>query len=269
MRYALSLPIFNQLADPRVVAGMAAAAEEHGWDGVFVWDHIHYRPPADEVADPWVTMAAMACATERVRLGPMVTPITRRRPQNLARETVSLDLLSGGRLTLGVGLGSDGNGEQTTFGEDSDPKVMAARLDEGLEVLTSLWTGGRVDHHGEAFTVEDARFLPRPVQRPRIPVWVAGRWPNRAPLRRAARWDGVFPIELDQPSDLAELVELVVGYREADGISGPFDVATQGLSGTDPSPWAAAGATWWVTDFSPFTVTADEVRGVIADGPPN
>src|SRR3954451_16617010 len=131
MRHALFLPIFNELADPRVVARLAASAEEHGWDGVFVWDHIHYRSPADAVADPWITMAAIASTTERLLVGPMVTPVTRRRPQKLARETVSLDLLSGGRLVFGVGLGSDGSAEQTTFGESDDARVMAARLDEG------------------------------------------------------------------------------------------------------------------------------------------
>ena len=266
MRHALFLPIFNELADPRVDARLAASAEEHGWDGVFVWDHIQYRSPADAVADPWITLAAIAAATEAVRIGPMVTPLTRRRPQKLARETASLDVLSGGRLVLGVGLGSDGSAEQTTFGESDDAKVMAARLDEGLAVVEALWSGEVVHHHGRHFTVDGARFLPRPLQRPRVPIWVAGRWPNQGPLRRAARFDGFFPIELDAPDQLVEQIEAVQALRRPD--AGGFEVVVRGGADEDPAPWEAAGATWWLTDFDPFTVTAAEVASVAAAGPP-
>jgi alkanesulfonate monooxygenase SsuD/methylene tetrahydromethanopterin reductase-like flavin-dependent oxidoreductase (luciferase family) len=267
MRHAIFLPIFGELSDPRVVARLASSAEEHGWDGVFVWDHIHYRSPADLVADPWITMAAVACATERIRIGPMVTPVTRRRPQKLARETTSLDILSEGRLVFGVGLGSDGSAEQTTFGETADAREMAARLDEGLDVIEQLWSGEPVHHHGDAFTVDGARFLPRPQQRPRIPIWVAGRWPNRAPLRRAARYDGVFPIEMEHPDQLAEMVDLLEDLRAPDAV--PFEVVVRGGPDDDPAPWRAAGATWWLADFSPFTVTAAEVAAVVAAGPPD
>lgn len=265
MRSALFLPIFGELADPRVVAGLAADAEAAGWDGVFVWDHIQYRSPVEEVGDPWVTLAAMACATERIVLGPMVTPLTRRRPQKVARESVGLDRLSGGRLVLGVGLGADTSRELSAFGEEADPKVMGRRLDEALELLVELWSGDQVMHRGDAFVAEGVRFLPRPVQEPRIPIWVAARWPNRAPLRRAARFDGVFPINLETPDQLAELVAVVAEHRLS---SQPFEVAVEGWPYDDPGPWAAAGATWWLAQFDPFAVSAGEVRAVIADGPP-
>ena len=107
VRSGLFLPLFDELADPAVVARLSAEAEEAGWHGVFVWDNLRFQEPVVDVADPWITLAAMATATERIRLGPMVTPLARRRPVKVARETATLDRLSGGRLTLGVGLGSD------------------------------------------------------------------------------------------------------------------------------------------------------------------
>ena len=151
---------FEGLADPLVLAELARSAEDHGWDGFFVWDHVAYRAPTRAVADPWVALSACATATERLLLGPMVTPLSRRRVQKLARETVTLDQLSRGRLVLGVGLGSDRNGELEPFGEVVDPRARADLLDRGLERLANFWAG---------------EFEPLPVQRPRIPVWVAAQ----------------------------------------------------------------------------------------------
>jgi alkanesulfonate monooxygenase SsuD/methylene tetrahydromethanopterin reductase-like flavin-dependent oxidoreductase (luciferase family) len=250
-RFGLSLPIFGELADPRVVADVAARAEARGWDGVFVWDHLFYSAPVREVADPWVTLAAIAVATERVRLGPMVTPLARRRPVKVAKETATLDVLSGGRLTLGVGLGSEKHGEFAAFGEDDDARVRASLLDDALAFLDAAWAGEPVGAGG-------VTLLPAPVQRPRPPVWVAGRWPHRAPLRRAARWDAFFPVDVPSPDALAAYV---------DGVT-LADVVVDGDAATDPRPWFAAGATWWLTTFSPFDVTLADVRAAVDAGPP-
>lgn len=231
-----------------MVTRLAARAEELGWDGFFLWDHIRYRPPTRRVADVWVALSAIACATERIRIGPMVTPVSRRRPQKLARETVTLDHLSDGRLVLGVGLGSDNNGELEPFGDEADPKARAKLLDEGLDLLATLWAG---------------QFEPPPVQQPRIPVWVASRWPNRRPLRRAARWDGLFPIELPEPDALGELAEDLAELREDS--DGPFDLVVEIAPGADPAPWEAAGATWVLTSFDQ-TPVEEEVRAAIEAG---
>jgi alkanesulfonate monooxygenase SsuD/methylene tetrahydromethanopterin reductase-like flavin-dependent oxidoreductase (luciferase family) len=240
---------FDELADPRRVARLAARAEERGWDGFFVWDHIVYSPPVRGVADPWVTLSAVACATERLRLGPMVTPPSRRRIQKLTREAVTLDHLSAGRLVLGLGLGSGRHGELAPFGEVEDPPEQARLLDAALERLAGYWAGG---------------FEPPPVQRPRIPIWLAARWPARRPIRRAARFDGVFPIDLPGPEAVAELVAEVAALR--DPADGPFDVVVSNPPGTDPAPWAAAGATWCLTGFGPQP-TEERVRAAIDDGP--
>lgn len=263
LRSALWLPIFDQLADPRVVARLAADAEEAGWHGMFVWDHLRWRDPVREVADPWITLAAIATATERLRFGPMVTPLARRRPAKLARETATLDLLSDGRLILGAGLGSDRFGtEFSATGEQLDDRVRAAMLDESLDILTAAWSGEPVHHHGEHYTVDDIRFLPRPVQRPGIPVWIAGFPGKVKPLRRAARYDGFFPVNLDHPDQVAEIAETLRLDRAK-----PYDIAVAVEPGTDPAPYAKAGATWWLTDFDPEAVSLDQVRGVLREGP--
>ncbi|QFU92023.1 LLM class flavin-dependent oxidoreductase [Amycolatopsis sp. YIM 10] len=261
---ALWLPLFDDLADPRTVARLAAEAEAGGWDGVFVWDHVRWQAPVRQVADPWITLTAMATATERLRFGPMITPLARRRPVKVARETATLDQLSGGRLTLGVGLGSDRFGQELSkTGEQLDDRVRARMLDESLEILTAAWSGEPVHHHGEHYTVDGIEFLPRPAQRPGIPVWAAGFPGNVKPLRRAARHDGFFPVNLEHPDQLAEVVSTITGLRNT---TAPYDYAVALAPGTDPAPYAEAGATWVLAEFSPG-VSLDEVRGVLREGP--
>jgi alkanesulfonate monooxygenase SsuD/methylene tetrahydromethanopterin reductase-like flavin-dependent oxidoreductase (luciferase family) len=249
VKHAIYVPPFGELADPRVMAELAVGAEERGWDGFFVWDHIVYRAPVRAVADPWVALAAVACATGSLRIGPLVTPLSRRRVHKVARETVTLDLLSSGRLTLGVGLGGTRNGELEPFGEVVDPRARARLLDQGLDDLTRYWAG---------------EFQPVPVQQPRIPVWVAAVWPNRRPVRRALRWEGVFPIGLPGPAALAELTREI---RESRPAGDPFDVVVDIPPGGDPQPWARAGATWIITGFG-MQPTQAKVREAIDAGPP-
>jgi alkanesulfonate monooxygenase SsuD/methylene tetrahydromethanopterin reductase-like flavin-dependent oxidoreductase (luciferase family) len=260
----LFLPPFEALADPLTIARLAAEAEESGWTGVFVWDHLRWCEPVSAIADPWISLAAAATATSRIRLGPMVTPLPRRRPAKVAKETASLDRLSGGRLTFGVGLGSDNYGnEYTKTGEEVDDRRRASMLDESLDIITRAWTGDEVVHRGEHYTVDGVRFLPKPVQQPRIPIWVAGLIGNKKPRRRAARFDGYFPVFLEHPDQAAEArAEL-----RALGTKDDFDFVVPLAPGTDPAPYLAAGATWWLVEFPWASTTVDLVRGVIRDGP--
>jgi len=248
MRRGIDVGLFGELADPRVAARLAARAEERGWDGFFVWDHIAYRAPVRAVADPWVTLAAVACSTSRVRIGALVTPLSRRRVHKVARETATLDLLSSGRLIFGAGLGSTRNNELEPFGEVTDPRERARLLDHGLDALAGYWAG---------------KFEPVPVQRPRPPVWVAGEWPHRRPVRRALRWDGLFTIGLPGPGALAELADEI---REARPGGAPFDLITELPPDTDLGPWEQAGLTWAVTYFG-VQPTGAEVQAVIDAGP--
>ncbi|MGC5014118.1 LLM class flavin-dependent oxidoreductase [Streptosporangium sp. DT93] len=265
-RSALWVPLFDDLADPLVVARLAAEAEETGWDGFFVWDRLTWPAPVERVADPWISLAAAATATCSLRLGPMVTPVARRRPAKLARETASLDRLSGGRLTLGVGLGGDLYGaEFARTGERADDRGRARMLDEALEVLTSAWSGRPVRHRGPHYVVDDLTFLPTPVQRPRVPIWAGGYAGRRGPLRRAAGLDGFFPVELRHPEQLAEIGETIRGLRPDP--AAPYDIAVPLRPGADPAAYVAAGATWCLTEFEPEETALDHVRGVLRDGP--
>ncbi|WP_028062525.1 LLM class flavin-dependent oxidoreductase [Solirubrobacter soli] len=241
MNRAIFIAPFDELSEPARVAELAERAERRGWDGFFLWDHIDYRPPVSRLADPWITMAAIVMRTERLITGPLVTPLARRRPQQLAREAVTLDRLSGGRLVLGVGAGSDRSGEFERFGEVTDMKERARLLDDGLAKLQAFWAG---------------ELEPRPVNGT-IPIWVAARWPfKRGPLERAKRYDGVFPIDQETPDVLAELIAAVGPGKE---------IVVTNRAGTDPAPWAAAGATWCLTGFGPQP-TYDEVARAIDAG---
>ncbi len=262
MKYGVYLPNFGAFGDARRLASLAQEAEEAGWDGFFIWDHIN-RSFKTTVVDPWVALSAVALSTQRVRIGARVTPLARRRPWKLARETVSLDRLSNGRLIMGVGLGSTGGQEVEwgNFGEETDLKVRGKMLDEGLDVLTGLWSGQPFAYEGEHYRIKETQFLPPPVQTPRIPVWVAGKWPAKPPFRRAARWDGMMPHQfdpkIDEASQMKEAVQFTLSQRSS---SDPFDVAfsTPPTPGDDPAraaarvaPFAEAGVTWWLEDIYP------------------
>ena len=297
MRYGVSLPNFGEGIDARTIAGLARDAEEAGWDGFFLWDDLllELSPSRIPVVDPWIALSAAAVRTSRIRLGPMVTPLPRRRPVKLARETASLDHLCGGRLILGVGIGAMPY-QWDYLGEEPDMRARGAMLDEGLEVLTGLWTGEPFCHRGEHYRIggeppeEEWRaiFYPPPLQRPRIPIWVAGTWPLKPPFRRAARWDGVFPRKTEggrilpmTPQDVREVARYVAQYRTTDE---PFDVVVSGKTPGDDwasgvqtlAPYEEAGLTWWVESIDPWRFgwteggawPSEEMRRRVRQGPP-
>jgi alkanesulfonate monooxygenase SsuD/methylene tetrahydromethanopterin reductase-like flavin-dependent oxidoreductase (luciferase family) len=267
MRFGLTLPIFDRLADPGVLADLAVEAEAVGWDGFFLWDHVRYRTPVQAATDPWIALAAVATRTQRLVIGPMVTPLARRRPQIVARQVVALDHLAKGRLVLGVGLGLDASGEEfVRFGEETDLRRRAEMFDEALDLLTALLSGAPVDHHGRHYRAADVQFLPTPA-RGTVPIWVAGRWPNKGPVRRAARHDGIFVIDLT-PDDLPALVTAVTAERGA-AADPAYDIVVHDRPRADPAQWAAAGATWLLTTFDAFTTGPGDVRAVITAGPGN
>ena len=279
MRFALNVPNFGALSDPWTLVDLAVDAERCGWDGFFLWDHILLWD-SNPIADPWIVLAAIAARTERITIGPMVTPIARRRPWKVAREATSLDHLCRGRLILGAGLGNPADAEFEAFGEDPDPHVRASKLDEGLEIATGMWRGELYEFRGEYNRLEPFVFLPRPVQQPRIPVWIAGKWPNRAPFRRAALWDGVFPMKVGDsqmtPDEVGEVLSYLYSYRDPDK---PFEVSIflegmlnrEGLQPGLIERFARAGVTW-LHDGPGFDDATDAgvnaFRHHILEGPP-
>jgi alkanesulfonate monooxygenase SsuD/methylene tetrahydromethanopterin reductase-like flavin-dependent oxidoreductase (luciferase family) len=270
MRCGLYVAPFGELADAAALADVAGRAEAAGWEGLFVWDHVMTYDPVD-VADPWIALTAIALATERLRLGPMVTPLARRRPWDVARQVAMLDRLSDGRMVLGAGLGGDSRREMTAFGEERDPRARAALLDEALEVILALWAGDEVSRDGRAFPLDRARVLPKPLQAPRPPVWLACVWPHRRPLRRAARYDGVFPVSHHwslSGEELRELMGVIAEHRPAG--AGPFDlvVVTHERPGLERmAELADGGATWWLQGFGERPRLAD-VQAAADAGPP-
>jgi len=287
MKYAINIINFGDCGDAATLAELARTAEDVGWDGFFVWDHIAWGGRIMPMVDPWVALTAIATSTNRIRIGAMVTPLPRRRPWKFARETVSLDYLSSGRMIVGVGIG-DALAEFKNLGEVADPKTRGAMLDEGLQVVNGLWSGKPFSFVGEHYTVKDAQFIPAALQQPRIPIWVGGKWPNRGPFRRAAQWDGVFPIlsgtdPESYPTQIREMILFVLDHRESDD---PFDVIVQGTTpGNDlvraaevAAEYAEAGVTWWqeaINERRPDLIKRagkaswlDAVRWRIQQGPP-
>ncbi|MBN1429823.1 MAG: LLM class flavin-dependent oxidoreductase [Anaerolineae bacterium] len=284
MQYGIYLPNFGPYGDARVLASLAQDAEHSGWDGFFLWDHIAgWSLP---FVDVWVALAATALSTKRIRIGTTVTPLPRRRPWKVARETVSLDHLSGGRLILSVGIGL-GEAEWDNLGEETDSKKRGAMLDEALDVLVGLWSGEPFSYEGHYYNVKDACFQPKPMQQPRIPIWVGGFWPKKAPLRRAAKWDGMFTLFQEAESEDQELVQLkeAVSYASARRKSDqPLDVIGMGATPGDNLAQAAdmvkkrtdLGATWWLELIAPVIFgkgfmdewPVDAMRERIRQGPP-
>lgn len=231
MKYGLNVPNFGAFGDIKQLVEYAKAAEAAGWDGFYLWDHLRTidLPATDPFVDPWIAMTAIAANTTNLRFGALVTPFSRRRPGKVARETVSLDRLSDGRLVVGAGIGGDYYRELSGFGEEVGDKVNAAKLDEALYLINELWTGKEVTHKGDHYTLEKIQFHPTPVQEPRIPVWLAGVWPGTKPFQRAARWDGIVPLDRHNqehpdgfpPEEVRKMMEYIHKYRESDA---PFDV---------------------------------------------
>ena len=277
MQYGLYVPNFGDETSVRALAGLAHEAEEAGWDGFFLWDHLLYRTGQPlPMVDPWIALTAIAMSTERLRIGTTVTPLPRRHPWKLARETVSLDHLSGGRLILGVGLGDPPEAEYAHFGQEADLRIRAEKLDEGLEILVGLWSGKAFSYAGKHYQVQKTVFVPPTLQVPRIPIWVAGFWPNKAPFRRAARFDGVLPLKHGgslTPGDMGEMLAYINEYRTS---TGHFDVVKIGSTPGDDAkkqakivaPYVTVGVTWWLESLYGWRNSFEEMHLRIRQGPP-
>lgn len=258
-------------SDPRVAVELAVLAEDAGWDAVFVWDHLAFAWGVPS-ADAWVTLAAIAQATQRIRIGTAVAVLPRHRPASLAATIASLDLVSDGRFVLGAGLGGV-DVEFSAFGDPADSRVRAARLDESLDVMTALWSGKAVHHHGEHYAVDGVTLAPTPLQRPRVPVWIGGG--SRPALRRAARWDGWLAGGDDQEGRMTMSPEQLAGHlayiRQHRATDEPFEVGLTGASEPGSQAvfrsYAEAGVTLWLEHLHDYRGTRAELMARITAGP--
>ncbi|MBI5290108.1 MAG: LLM class flavin-dependent oxidoreductase [Chloroflexi bacterium] len=251
MKYGFVLPS----GDARTAAGLAVELERAGWDGIFLWEPVWG-------VDAWVSLAACAMVTERIRLGTMLTPPSRMRPWKLASEAATLDNLSGGRVILSVGLGAPEVGF-AEFGEVVDRKQRAELLDEALEIIDGLWQGPPFSYSGKHYTISEIRddFVHKPappVQQPRIPIWVVGAWPSERSMGRVAKYDGLIPSARDASGDFRqanpdEVREMKAWLEDRRGGT-PIDIVVEGETPLgDPNaaarvvaPYRDAGATWYI-----------------------
>ncbi|MFN8473639.1 MAG: LLM class flavin-dependent oxidoreductase [Anaerolineae bacterium] len=273
MRYGFVMPS----GDARRAAELAQAAEAAGWDGFFVWEPVWG-------VDAWVCLTAAAMRTERIRLGTLLSPISRMRPWDLAGKAATLDNLSGGRVILSIGLGAPDTGF-AEFGEVTDRKTRAELMDEGLDIMTGLWRGQPFSYEGKHYTIQPTTFNvpPPPAQQPRIPIWVVGAWPRPRSMARVLKYDGILPTAVDAGGarnanldEVREIAAYVAAHRPA---GEPFDIVVEGTTPADDAaqaaamvtPWAEEGATWWIEAL--WTAPADAegnamVRRRVDAGPP-
>ena len=263
MRYAVSLAPFGEASDPRLLVELAREAEAAGWDGFFLWDHLNWSL-SPGIADPWVALAACATVTSRIHLGTMVTPLFRERPVTLARTTATLQRLCGGRLILGVGLGSPDPHESAYVGEEARLDVRARMTDEALKLLRLLWSGKPVTFRGEFYRCRTSGLVPVPEP---IPVWVAATHPFKpGPLRRAAAGQGIVPaLYADRdltPEEIGQVAGEVARLR-----GGPGEVVF-GVEERDRlEDYAAAGVTWWLEPLNDWVGDFAEQRRRLRAGP--
>lgn len=252
--------------DPQRLVDLAVIADESGWDGFFLWDHLLPGADQPDTHDPWLLLGAMAARTSRVRLGTLVTPVPRRRPWKLAKEVITLDHLSAGRAVLGVGLGIPVELEYGAFGEPTNVRTHAAMLDEALPMLDQFLRGEAVDHDGAHYSVH-AQLRPASLQRPRVPIWVAATLPNPRPVARARRWDGIFPLDARTsarwltPSTIAGLVSSL------DAPAG-YEILAMSAPDTTAAEFEQAGATWLIDGFRGPDEPFDELLRRVEAGPP-
>ena len=300
MQFGVTLPNAGYSADPEVLVQFAVDAEEAGWDGVFIWDTPYVAAPDEPtyyLADAWVLLSAMAVRTERVRLGTMLTPLAWHRPWLIARQAATLDRLSGGRFTLATGLGAPPDEGPYFAGDEPDRRRRAAMLDEALAILDGLWSGEPFAFDGEHFRFREVTYQPRPVQQPRIPIWVVGAWPRdatawprRKSMRRAIRYDGLLPnvFDLDRkplfdasPDEAIDDLRAMRAWVDVERDGGaPYDIVVErsvdelsdAEARAETARWAEAGATWWLEDvwgaMYKASLDPEPLRRRILRGPP-
>ena len=276
-KFGLYLPNFGRASNPQTLVDLATEAEGSGWDGFFLWNHILEWEKRVPIYDSFTVLAAMAVQTTRIRLGTTVTALPRVKPWEVARQTVALDHLSHGRLTLGVGLGTKESCDYERFGESADNKILAEKLDESLKIISGLWTGKPFSYRGKHYSLGKTTFLPPTLQKPRIPVWVGGFWPRKGPFKRAAKWDGVIPLKLPEqllePEDLRSISDYI---RNRDATKTKFDFVNIGWTTgkvrerdrKKVAPFIGAGMTWWLESLYTKRDSPEEMRRRIRLGPP-
>jgi alkanesulfonate monooxygenase SsuD/methylene tetrahydromethanopterin reductase-like flavin-dependent oxidoreductase (luciferase family) len=274
MKFGIYAPNFgNTFGNPKLITKLAIEAEKSGWDGFFLWDHIINTEGFPNTVDPFIALTSVAENTEKIHIGTTVTPITRRRPWKLARETVTLDILSEGRLIFGIGLG--GPSEFSLMNEETNLRILAKMADEQLEILNGLWSGEDFSYTGKYYKIDKVKFRPRPVQKPSIKIWGAGTWPKKGPFKRAAKLDGVVPLSEDYRNPLTpDNYRNMIEYMKKHGLHYPYDIVEISFDATKSNDKKRAildfqdvGVNWWLELVSDWTGSYDKIKDIIMQGP--
>jgi alkanesulfonate monooxygenase SsuD/methylene tetrahydromethanopterin reductase-like flavin-dependent oxidoreductase (luciferase family) len=277
MKFGLNAPNFGKtFGNPLLIVDLVKEAEAAGWDGFFLWDHILMLEGFPPTVDPFTVLAATAVHTTKILIGTAVTPLSRRRPWKLARECVTLDHLSKGRFVLGIGLGIPN--ELRVMNEEANPEILARMVNEQLEILNGLWSGEELIFEGDFYKTSGVKFLPKPIQQPRIKLWGAGTWPNKKPFKRAANLDGVIPIKADfeEPLSLNELEQIISYIKQQKKIPESYDfVRVYFSTGGDDQleldmleQYRDIGINWWIDTISDWSGNTEEIKKIIRKGPP-
>lgn len=277
-KYGLALIQFNEFANPDIVVEFAVEAEKAGWDGIFVCDHLLFsREPVNSIAETWILMSAIAAKTKKIKIGTYVTPLPRYHPWQFAKMAATLDILSKGRLILGIGIGGP-EVEFEAFGEKYDTKILAEKLDESLDIIQGLWSGEPFSYSGKYYTIDNVSLLPKPIQTPRIPLILGGTWSNKKPFVRAAKFDGVMPIHKNFPQELSveEVQEINSLIRKNRASTHNFEIMISGTGFFTPErrvemikPYIDAGITWWLEHVNTLMQPSVEaMREIVKQGPP-
>jgi alkanesulfonate monooxygenase SsuD/methylene tetrahydromethanopterin reductase-like flavin-dependent oxidoreductase (luciferase family) len=268
MKFGVSVSNYGKIEDPRDFIRLAKGVEDAGWDGFFLWDHINWRGSFTN-HDPWVLLSAIAAETERVKIGPLVTPLPRRRPHKVAREALTLDHLSKGRFILGVGLGWPPKNEYGAFKEPTDIKIRAKMLDEALEIVTGLWSGEQFSFKGDHYELDNVAYQPTPYNKKGIPIWVGGTWPKKGPFRRAARYNGVVPQGTGTGTKFRDMMTYVKKHRtNSEHYDWVCSTAYVSRNKRDAfvNEFQGVGATWYIESWG--TESYEKQTNRVKRGPP-
>jgi hypothetical protein len=277
-KYGIALIQFNEFSDPNLVVDFAMEAEKAGWDGIFLCDHLYYsREELNSISETWVQLSAIAAKTQKIKIGTYVSPLPRYLPWQLAKMTATLDILSKGRLILGVGLGGPAV-EYEAFGGEYDTRILAEKMEESLVIIQGLWLGEPFSYSGKHYKIDNVCLLPKPLQTPRIPIIIGGEWPNKKPFIRAAKYDGAAPIHQKFPQELSvddfkEIKSFIEQNRTSDE---PFEILKTGTGYFAPdqrikmiNSYLDAGITWWLEHVNTLMQpSVEEMRKIVQQGPP-
>ena len=277
-KYGIALIQFNEFSDPNLVIEFAIEAEQAGWDGIFLCDHLYYsREPINSISETWVLLSAIAAKTQTLKLGTYVSPLPKYHPWQLAKITATLDVLSNGRLILGLGIGGP-EVEYEAFGEKYDTKILAEKLEESLDILQGLWSGQPFSYSGKHYSFENVCLLPKPIQSPRIPIILGGMWPSKKPFIRAAKFDGAAPIHKNFPQELTveefqEIISLIKQHRTTNDT---FEILKSGTGFFTPETrlemiksYVDVGITWWLEHVNTLMQpSVEKMRKIVQQGPP-